>query len=224
MQSSLTAKELKSYAKAAAIAEEVLGSIRTVIAFGGEEKEAERYKKNLIPANKTGRLKGVYSGVGGGLMWFFIYCCYALAFWYGIELIIADRDEVDKEYTPAVLAIVLFGVLAGAQNIGFTSPHLEAFATAKGSAYSIFDIIDRKPAIDSMGPEGVKPKHIRGNIEFENVSFHYPARTDVPVLRGINLNVKAGQTVALVGFSGCGKSTCLQLIQRLYDPLQVSNI
>lgn len=120
MQSSLTEKELQSYSKAGSVAEEVLGSIRTVIAFGGEKKELERYEQRLKPAEKNGKKKGIYSGIGGGLMWFIIYCCYALAFWYGITLILEDRDKIDKDYTPAVLIIVLFGVLAGAQNLGLT--------------------------------------------------------------------------------------------------------
>lgn len=218
MQSSLTSKELKAYGRAGMVAEEVLNSIRTVIAFGGVEKEVQRYKQLLIPAEKSGKLKGIYSGLGGGLMWFFIYCCYGLAFWYGMELIIQDRPNLDKDYTPAVLVIVLFGVLTGAQNLGFTSPHLEAFATAKGSALTIFNIIDRKPDIDAMSKEGLRPEKITGDIEFENVFFHYPARTNVPILQGLNLQIKAGQTVALVGMSGCGKSTCLQLLQRMYDP------
>ena len=221
MQSSLTQKELKSYGIAGVIAEEVLTNIRTVIAFGGEKKEAERFQSNLAPAEKSGRLKGLYSGLGGGIMWFFIYCCYAIAFWYGIELILADRGNIVKEYTPSVLIIVMFGVLVGAQNLGFTSPHLEAFASARGSAATLFDIIDRKPTIDSLGVNGLRPTTIVGNIDFKNIHFQYPARKDVQILKGLTLSVKAGQTVALVGMSGCGKSTCLQLLQRLYDPVMV---
>jgi ATP-binding cassette subfamily B (MDR/TAP) protein 1 len=155
-------------------------------------------------------------------MWFIIYCCYALAFWYGISLILEDRDKIDKDYTPAVLIIVLFGVLAGAQNLGFTAPYIEAFSTARGSAVSIFNVIDRIPEIDSLSDTGKKPRKIVGNIKFENVVFRYPAREDVQVLNGLNLEIEAGKNVALVGPSGCGKSTCLQLIQHLYNPLKGS--
>ncbi|XP_055625929.1 multidrug resistance protein homolog 49 [Toxorhynchites rutilus septentrionalis] len=219
MQSTLTEKELKAYSSAGAVAEEVLGSIRTVVAFGGERKEQDRYKERLSAAEVNGRKKGLFSGIGGGIMWFIIYCCYALAFWYGINLILDDRGKDVKDYTPAVLIIVLFGVLAGAQNLGLSSPHLEAFSTAKGSAATIFSVIDRVPVIDSLGDSGLRPATINGAIEFTDVSFRYPARSDVQVLQGLNLTIEAGKTVALVGPSGCGKSTCLQLIQRLYDPL-----
>ncbi|NWH15512.1 MDR1 protein, partial [Grus americana] len=59
---------------------------------------------------------------------------------------------------------------------------------------------------------------IKGNLEFQNVYFNYPSRPDVEILKGLNLKVSCGQTVALVGGSGCGKSTTVQLIQRFYDP------
>ncbi|NXB01592.1 MDR1 protein, partial [Cnemophilus loriae] len=59
---------------------------------------------------------------------------------------------------------------------------------------------------------------IKGNLEFKNVYFNYPSRPDVEILKGLNLKISSGQTVALVGGSGCGKSTTVQLIQRFYDP------
>ncbi|NWR00729.1 MDR1 protein, partial [Paradoxornis webbianus] len=59
---------------------------------------------------------------------------------------------------------------------------------------------------------------IKGNLEFKDVYFNYPSRPDVEILKGLNLKINSGQTVALVGGSGCGKSTTVQLIQRFYDP------
>nr|XP_003701514.1 PREDICTED: multidrug resistance protein homolog 49 isoform X1 [Megachile rotundata]XP_012136737.1 PREDICTED: multidrug resistance protein homolog 49 isoform X1 [Megachile rotundata]XP_012136738.1 PREDICTED: multidrug resistance protein homolog 49 isoform X1 [Megachile rotundata]XP_012136739.1 PREDICTED: multidrug resistance protein homolog 49 isoform X1 [Megachile rotundata] len=220
VQSSLTAQELSAYGQAGSVAEEVLGAIRTVIAFNGEQKEVDRYAEKLVPAEKTGIRRGMWSGVGGGVMWFIIYISYAIAFWYGVQLILEDRPKEVKEYTPAVLVIVFFGVLAGAQNMGLTSPHLEAFAVARGSAAAIFQVLDHVPAIDSLSKEGQRLPSVTGEIEFKNVHFQYPARKDVKVLQGLNLKINRGETVALVGGSGCGKSTCLQLIQRLYDPLK----
>lgn len=144
---------------------------------------------------------------------------------YGVQLILDDRPKEVREYTPAVLVIVFFGVLSGAQNMGLTSPHLEAFAVAKGSAAAVFNVIDRVPSIDSLSKEGRRLDSVNGEIEFRNVEFRYPARKDVQVLEALNLKINRGETVALVGESGCGKSTCLQLVQRLYDPLggQVSS-
>ena len=60
--------------------------------------------------------------------------------------------------------------------------------------------------------------NIIGNIDFNGVSFNYPARSEIKILKNLSMKIKAGSTVALVGASGCGKSTCIQLIQRFYDP------
>ncbi|PSN32510.1 hypothetical protein C0J52_16611 [Blattella germanica] len=220
VQSSLTAQELESYGDAGAVVDEVLSSIRTVVAFSGEDKEVARYTKNLFPATTMGTKRGMFSGLGAGLMWFIIYGGYAIAFWYGVILILQSRENGDFEYTPAILVIVLFGVLSGAMNIGLTTPHLEAFAVAKGSAAAIFSIIDRIPEIDSLSKTGQKPGHLNGDIQLQGVHFQYPSRPDVKVLQGLSLSIKSGETVALVGSSGCGKSTILQLVQRLYDPAE----
>lgn len=79
-------------------------------------------------------------------------------------------------------------------------------------------MIDRVPKIDAMCRDRIKNFDFKGDIEFRNVAFSYPSRPDVPILRELNIAVSAGQTVALVGSSGDGKSTCLQLLQRFYDP------
>lgn len=60
---------------------------------------------------------------------------------------------------------------------------------------------------------------LEGNMTFREVKFNYPTRPDIPVLQGLNLDVKKGQTLALVGPSGCGKSTVVQLLERFYDPM-----
>ncbi|XP_078519721.1 ATP-dependent translocase ABCB1 [Lissotriton helveticus] len=211
--STFTNKELTAYAKAGAVAEEVLSAIRTVIAFGGQKKEITRYEKNLEDAKKIGIRKAMTANISMGFAFLLIYASYALAFWYGTSLIIDGQS-----YTIGSVLTVFFAVIIGAFGIGQASPNIEAFANARGAAYSIFQIIDSEPKIDSFSVSGCKPDKLKGEIEFRNVHFQYPSRTDVPVLKGLNLKVHSGQTVALVGSSGCGKSTTVQLIQRFYDP------
>uniref|UniRef100_A0A8B9ZJQ8 ATP-binding cassette sub-family B member 5 n=1 Tax=Anas platyrhynchos TaxID=8839 RepID=A0A8B9ZJQ8_ANAPL len=210
--STFTDKEQAAYAKAGAVAEEVLGSIRTVIAFGGQEKEIKRYHKNLEDAKRIGIKKAITANISMGVAFLLIYASYALAFWYGTTLILND------EYTIGKVLTVFFSVLIGAFSMGQTAPSIEAFANARGAAYAVFNIIDNEPQIDSYSETGYKPDHIKGNLEFQNVHFSYPSRPDVQILKGLNLKVNCGQTVALVGGSGCGKSTTVQLIQRFYDP------
>lgn len=101
-------KEMDAYASASAIVEEVLGSIRTVIAFDGQKKESERYKEHLLFARNNNVKKSIYTGISNALLWFFIYSCYALSFWYGIGLIIKERSvpPEDVVYTPATVITV----------------------------------------------------------------------------------------------------------------------
>ncbi|CAG9761758.1 unnamed protein product [Ceutorhynchus assimilis] len=208
-------KELDAYAQAGSIAEEVLTSIRTVVAFGGQKLETTRYNESLIFAKNNNTRRSMFEGIGYGALWFCIYGSYGLAFWYGIKLML----DGNPTYTPGNMMTVFFSVMSGSMSFGMASPFIEAFATAKAAGGKIFHIIDTLPTINLSKNNGQKLTNIKGNIEFRDVNFHYPARAEVPILQGLNLEIKAGETVALVGSSGCGKSTVLQLIQRFYDPL-----
>ncbi|KAL4669530.1 hypothetical protein H8959_008084 [Pygathrix nigripes] len=203
--SSFTDKELLAYAKAGAVAEEVLAAIRTVIAFGGQKKELERYNENLEEAKRIGIKKAITANISMGAAFLLIYASYALAFWYGTTLVLSGEYSIGKVLT------VFFSVLIGAFSVGQASPSIEAFANARGAAYEIFKIIDNKPSIDSYSKSGHKPDNIKGNLEFRNVHFSYPSRKEVKILKGLNLKVQSGQTVALVGNSGCGKSTTVSV-------------
>ncbi|XP_073329241.1 bile salt export pump [Pagrus major] len=209
----LTGRELKAYAKAGAVADEVLSSIRTVAAFGGENKEAERYDGNLAEAQTWGVKKGTIIGIFQGYLWCIIFLCFALAFWYGSKLVIDT-----KELSPGSLIQVFFGVLMAAMNLGQASPCLEAFASGRAAAKTIFDTIDREPGIDCFSEEGHKLDKVKGDIEFHNVTFFYPSRPEVKILNDLSMQIKSGETTAFVGPSGSGKSTTIQLIQRFYDP------
>ncbi|KAK0356792.1 hypothetical protein LTR02_001426 [Friedmanniomyces endolithicus] len=90
---------------------------------------------------------------------------------------------------------------------------------AKHAAAELKQLFDRKPDIDSWSTDGEVLQGMEGSIEFRDVHFRYPTRPEQPVLRGLNLTVKPGQYVALVGASGCGKSTTIALMERFYDPL-----
>jgi len=90
---------------------------------------------------------------------------------------------------------------------------------AKQAAQELKILFDRKPTIESWSTDGARLESCEGTIEFRDVHFRYPTRPEQPVLRGLNLSVKPGQYIALVGASGCGKSTTIALLERFYDPL-----
>merc|ERR1719402_1642011 len=85
------------------------------------------------------------------------------------------------------------------------------------AAGRVFLLIDRKPLIDVNPSAGLKTNSIDGNIDIKDAEFRYPTRQDAKILNKLKLSIKNGETIALAGESGCGKSTVIQLIQRLYD-------
>ncbi|XP_030879928.1 ATP-dependent translocase ABCB1 isoform X3 [Leptonychotes weddellii] len=165
--SSFTDKELLAYAKAGAVAEEVLAAIRTVIAFGGQKKELERYNKNLEEAKRIGIKKAITANISIGAAFLLIYASYALAFWYGTTLVLS------REYSIGKVLTVFFSVLIGAFSIGQASPSIEAFANARGAAYEIFKIIDNV-CIDGQDIRAINVRHLReitGVVSQEPVLF-----------------------------------------------------
>ncbi|KAL0838717.1 hypothetical protein ABMA28_016779 [Loxostege sticticalis] len=209
----LSKKEAVSAGKAGAIAEEVISSIRTVYAFSGQQKEIERYQVHLGDSRKINIKKGFYNGIAMGVLFFCIFCSYALSLWFGYNLMIEEPENYDV-YT---MIAVFFGVMMGSANFGISSTLMEIFGSARGAGAQIFNLIDNVPTINPLLDKGTRPPSIEGNIELKNVVFQYPSRPDVPVLKGVSLKVSRGQSVALVGHSGCGKSTIIQLISRYYD-------
>lgn len=99
----------------------------------------------------------------------------------------------------------------------YAAPDIQIFNQAKAAGFEIFQVIERKPTIcyDSKGKTLEK---VNGNIDIRDVTFAYPSRPDQMILDGFSLSIPAGKMVALVGSSGCGKSTVISLVARFYDP------
>ena len=89
---------------------------------------------------------------------------------------------------------------------------------AKKATIDMFNLIDEPSALDTREMSGDNSSDIQGAIEFCNVSFKYPSRPDSQILKNLNLKIPAGSSVAFVGESGCGKSTIISLIERMYNP------
>lgn len=128
-------------------------------------------------------------------------------------------------------------IVFGAQGAGQFFSFAPDITKATSATVHVTRLLEHQPDIDVWSDEGKKVERLEsGHIEFRNIHFTYPTRylrlssadfdqtnincrPDVPVLRGLNLDVKSGQYIALVGASGCGKSTTVALIERFYDPI-----
>ncbi|KAJ3207855.1 Multidrug resistance protein 1 [Clydaea vesicula] len=203
-----------AYAEAGAVAQQTLASIRTVTAFNGQEKELNKYDKCLVKAQGSGIKQGLFHGLNIGIVFFLMFGSYSLAFWYGSTLI------VNGVMTGGTVLNVFFAIIIGAFSLGNAGPGISAMSVAKGAAFKIFSTIDRQSEIDSSSNLGEIPTTFTGDVEFKNIDFHYPSREDVPILKNFSLKVKTGQTVALVGSSGSGKSTIVKLLERYYNPIK----
>uniref|UniRef100_A0A914NY86 Uncharacterized protein n=1 Tax=Panagrolaimus davidi TaxID=227884 RepID=A0A914NY86_9BILA len=204
--------EMKVYAQAGCIAEEAITAYRTVAAFNAQETEVHRYKQELENGVKSGVRKAVYSGALSGVLLALVMIFMGTALLYGTFL-----HSIGTITTPGDVFIVLMAIMSGAYHLGNASPHLMVLLTARVAAASVYKTIARIPKIDPYSNQGRKLYDLQGKIIFKNVSFRYPSRPETKVLKSFSFTCNAGQTIALVGHSGSGKSTIVGILNRLYE-------
>ncbi|MGH0124870.1 UNVERIFIED_CONTAM: hypothetical protein FKN15_017160 [Acipenser sinensis] len=169
---SITSKELSAYSKAGAVAEEVLVSIRTVVAFNGQKKALENNLLQVLALRQeveTLLLKQAIRLVEHTSQEEGLYFCGAKKGWRPSP---HPKTETQR---------VFFSVMIGAFALGQGAPNLENVANARGAAYEVYKIIDLPRPIDSSSKQGFKPDHLKGDIEFKNIHFSYPSRPDVNI-------------------------------------------
>ena len=203
----------KAYEGSASYACEATAAIRTVASLTREEDVWEHYHQAIVKQEAKSLSSILRSSVLYACSQSFMFLCTALGFWYGGTLI-ANREISELHFFICFSAIIF-----GAQSAGTIFSFAPDMGKAKQAAKELKTLFDRVPSIDAWSPDGERFEHMEGNIEFRDVHFRYPTRPEQPVLRGLNLTVKPGQYVALVGASGCGKSTTIALMERFYDPL-----
>ncbi|KAL4643326.1 hypothetical protein ACB092_02G084800 [Castanea dentata] len=202
----------KMYEEASQVANDAVGSIRTIASFCAEEKMMELYHKKCEGPIRTGKRQGLISGIGFGLSFFIMGSVYACCYYAGAQLV------KDGKATFSEVFQVYYALTLAAFGITQSSSLAPDASKAKSSAASIFAILDRKSKIDSSDASGMKIENVKGEIELQHVSFRYPTRPNVQIFRDLCLAIHSGKTVALVGESGSGKSTVISLLQRFYDP------
>lgn len=205
-------KRTKETSDAASFACEAASSIRTVASLSLEKHLLSEYHVKLGHQAK-GNLKfthvsAVLFATSQGLSMFI----FALVFWYGGRLL------MNREYTVLEFFVVYSAIINGAQSAGAIFSFAPDMGEARDAAKLLKTFLNRVPKIDHWSPEGKKIDTLVGKVELRGVRFTYPGRPDHRVLRGISLAAEPGQFVALVGASGSGKSTVMQLLERFYDP------
>ncbi|XP_061366245.1 ABC transporter B family member 21 [Gastrolobium bilobum] len=200
------------YEEASQVANDAVGSIRTVASFCAEEKVMELYRKKCEGPMKTGIRQGLISGTGFGVAFFLLFNIYATNFYAGARFVEAGKASFSDVFR------VFFALTMAAVGISQSSSLAPDSSKAKTATASIFEIIDRKSEIDPNDESGSTLDSVKGEIELLNVRFKYPSRPDIQIFRDLSLTIHSGKTVALVGESGSGKSTVIALLQRFYDP------
>ena len=196
------------------ILSECVLNTKTIFSFNFEKEAVRMYLKVLDLAKKDFLRDSIFRGLLIGIGIFSTFCSKATIYHFA-SVFIRNESLVFEHMTICVTLSVAIstGCSDGLRGLAHISK-------AKKSFDSIFRILDTKTEIDST-EEGnknkISAKKIKGKIEFKNVFFAYPTKPDLNVLKGINFTILPGQSAAFVGYSGCGKSTIIQLLERYYD-------
>lgn len=201
-----------AYSRATSLAREAIANIRTVAAFGAEDRISFQFASELNKPNKQALLRGHISGFGYGITQLFAFCSYALGLWYA-SILIKHKQSNFGDIMKAFMVLIITA-LAIAETLALT-PDIVKGSQALGS---VFSVLQRRTAIIPNDANSKMVTNIKGEIEFKNVCFKYPMRPDITIFQNLNLKVTVGKTLAVVGQSGSGKSTVIALVMRFYDP------
>jgi len=190
------------------VAEEALQGIREVKSFVRERYETERYESAVQKAYRASLRMAVTSSLFGSVMMFLGFASIAAIVRYGGAEVIAGRLTLAMISGFLMYGIAVAGGLAGLAGV------YGQFRGAIGGVQRIFEILDKQPAVRDAA-DAIQLPPLADRIEFDDVSFQY--EMNAPVLRGITIDIKPGEILALVGPSGAGKSTMFNLIPRFYD-------
>lgn len=204
---------------ASSTASEALNHVAVVHAFGAEKPLGQKFADNMTNARRWGIKKSVYVGAQSGFLYLLAFTANALAFWQGTKAIAAAYQQNGSAVTVGAVYTVVLLVVDACTMIGQVAPLLPILATATTSFSKLKQDMEIIPKIDAPDQKGECLEHkANPQMEFQNVSFRYPSRPDVEVLKDVSLSFPANSHTACVGLSGSGKSTVAALLCRLYDP------
>lgn len=203
-------------ARTSAFASETIGAARTVQAFNGEATAAARYAATVEDAFDAARAAIRSRALLTGFAIFMVFGSIVGVLWYGAQNVLSGT------MTAGTLGqFVLYSVIA-ASALGQLSEVWGELSQAGGAAERLTELLHEVPAIRDPANPVPLPSPARGAIAFDEVFFAYPSRENTVTLNGLSLEVRPGETVAIVGPSGAGKSTIFSLLLRFYDPVSGS--
>ncbi|CAF1012520.1 unnamed protein product [Adineta steineri] len=218
-----TEEQLSTYSKAGQIAQEVFSSLRTVLSFNGSKWQQKQYEKELKLNEWSTVRKDAAFGAFYGWLSFMNFVIYSIGFTSGSILMFSGTHRT-MNISEILIAVNMFAQALNFLNL--ISSYFQSISEAQGAAVSVFRLIDEihdenineREILEENTFDEKLISTINGDIEFDNVSFIYPSRENVTALNNLKLIARANQTTALVGSSGCGKSTCISLLLRYYEP------
>ncbi len=197
-------------AEANIVVEETFSAIRIVQSFVREPYERSRYHNRIMESFHLAIRRSLASGGFIAFIILVVYSGIVIVLWVGSRMVVAGDLTAGE-----LIAFVLYTFVVGG-SIGGMSELYGQFNQAIGASRRVFEILDTKPEIADAAD--AKPlAYVRGQVQFERVSFTYPDERNLPVLKRINIRAEAGEIIALVGPSGAGKSTLVTLLPRFYD-------
>ena len=199
-------------ADATAYATESLGAVRAMQAYNAQGHTAARFSGAVEQAYEASRHATAARATLTGVVIMLVFTSVLVVLWFGAHDVLAHRMSGGQ-----LAQFVLYAVL-GASSLGQLSEVWSEIVAAAGAAGRIGELLAIRPQIVAPSAPAVLPAHPEGGIIFDGVTFSYPTRTEDRALHAMSFAIRPGETVALVGPSGAGKTTLFQLLLRFYDP------
>jgi ATP-binding cassette subfamily B protein len=209
---SLSKENQDLIAESSGDASEQLLSAQTVQAFTHEELSRAKFDEVTEQSYRSARRRIMTRAALTAIVIFMVFAAIVLFLQMG------SRDVVAGEITEGGLVqFMIYTIMVGGA-VAALSEVWGELQRAAGATERLVELLTAEDTVKDPAEPKALPTPAKGTLQFENVQFHYPSRPQVSALDGINLEIAAGETVALVGPSGAGKSTIIQLVQRFYDP------